>query len=130
MRSCGKNYSGEIAFAMTELLEYIIICYGIATFVFDSTLEGIGIGTDPDMTHECRYISCFWLAGVYWRVNKTSIICIVYGVFNALAPMDKVNIWIFGEYDERVSESSFCASELKDEGWPTVTDILLVFLYY
>ena len=49
MRSYGKSYGAEIAFDMTELLEYIIICYGISTFVFDSIIESIGLGLNPDL---------------------------------------------------------------------------------
>jgi len=44
IRSYGKNYNEKIALHMTELLEYIIVCYGISTFVFDSIIESIGVG--------------------------------------------------------------------------------------
>ena len=44
--------------------------------------------------------------------------------------MDKVNVWIFGEYPERLSETEFCDQEVKGEGWNMVIDILLLFLYY
>ena len=108
MRSYGKAYGAEIAFDMTELLEYIIVCYGVSTFVFDSIIESIGVGADPNFATQCKYIQCFTLLGITWRVNITSIICIVYGLLNAFGPMDKVNTWIFGEYPEIVSETPYC----------------------
>jgi hypothetical protein len=44
--------------------------------------------------------------------------------------MDKVNVWIFGEYPERISETAYSVQEVKGEGWHLVIDILLLFLYY
>ncbi len=49
MKSYGKSYGAEIAFDMIELLEYMIVCYGVSTFMFDSIIEGIGIGLNPDV---------------------------------------------------------------------------------
>jgi hypothetical protein len=57
MRSYGKSYGASIAFDMTELLEYIIIMYGISTFVFDSIIESIGLGLNPDLNEQCTLIS-------------------------------------------------------------------------
>jgi hypothetical protein len=53
------------------------------------------------------YIECFVFLGITWRVNITSIICIIYAFLNTFGPMEKVNVYIFGSYDERVSETAF-----------------------
>ena len=110
---------------MVELLEYVIVCYGISIFIFDNLLQSIAGAGDK----ECAKLSCFKLMGVIYRVNKTSVLCICIGLLNAFLPMDKVNTAVFGTYEEHVNEKLFKDAEVEGEGFSNVKNLLNFLLY-
>jgi len=52
----------------------------------------------------------------YVTFNKTSMLCIVVGVLNAILPMQDINIAIFGSYEEHLDDRSFEEIDAKKVG--------------
>ena len=79
----------------------------------EDSSQSIGLG-------ECAGIVCFKLFGSFWTVNKTSLYTVLLGIVNAAVPMDKVNIAVFGSYEEIINPTPFTQAEVDDEGFHDV----------
>jgi len=87
----------EISDNVIELLEYIVVFYGISIFIFDDILIG--------------------------KTNKTSIICVVVGIINALLPMEAINEYIFGSLANFAKDENFNFETVeRTEGFATDYD--------
>jgi hypothetical protein len=60
--------------------------------------------------------------GMDLRVNKTSLICIIIGVLNALLPMGDINTAIFGSYTEHEDFRAFSTIDNSEQGFTTDYD--------
>lgn len=58
--------------------------------------------------------------GMNLRVNKTSLICIIIGLINAMLPMADINVAIFGDHEEKIDPRSFSEVEEGECGFTTV----------
>ena len=87
---------------MIELLEFIVVAYGVSIFAFDNLFSNM------EYTHPSAKLTTIGpYMGMIFNVNKTSVLCIVVGLLNAMLPMDQINIMIFGEYTEKIDPSRF-----------------------
>lgn len=95
---------------MVELLEFVVIAFGVSIFMFDILFGKVDL-LDAEIRH--KYMYCFEFLGEGTCVNKTSILCIIAGITNAMLPMAEINMYIFGEYTEKVDPTPFSVHDSK-----------------
>ena len=93
MSSYGQHLCADIAFNIVDLMECVIVIFGVAVFFIDGLLAEYQLKL-PD--YDTENIITLTIINYKFNVRETSIWCIAFSIFNVFLPNSTINIWIFG----------------------------------
>ena len=112
-----------MAFNIVELLEFVIVIFGVSTFFMDALLAGYQL--DQPGFSASNIITIDFLFDKTFNVRETSIWCLAFSVINVFLPNHTINIWIFGPSREDENKTSYSDFEKKNRDFLIVKDCFI-----
>jgi hypothetical protein len=133
MSSYGQKLGPDMAINIVEILEWLVVIFGISAFFVDSLLSTYQISNNPNYDSAAANMVTMAFLGTTYNVRETSIWCLAFSILNVFLPNGAINEWIFGESQDETNAPGYSECEKTEKTLPEflkVKDTLLLFLYY